>query len=537
MRIGFDVNPLIAHGHRGIGQTTFAMARSLIEAASPGKGDADRVRLYIDRQYVERMGGGHVLLAPFSDIAGRARPAVLREVAGPAELPAEVRRDGLDLLHLNDYFYPLYRAEDVLGGAFRPTRLVLTVRDIFPILFPDQNPVGCQRLRSQLLPVLDRVDQIIAISAWTREELVRYLGIAADRIEVIHHGVNGARFRPRPAAALDRVRRRYRLDRPFILYTAALDGRKNHRVLVRAFARFAREFPAKWDLVLTGPGTPGSDLLQTVAGGGLEGRVHFLGLVPPAELPFLYSAAAVFAFPSLYEGFGNPVLEAMASGVPVVASRATSIPEVAGDAALLLDPLDVIAWADALLRLATNPGLRAMLREKGLARARHLSWEAAARRLLACYRGMLDRPPVATPRPAATTPPVAGSRATDVRLRVEGAATGQRRRLRRSKGGNPMVTAVIGCGRAGLPLALALADAGMSVIGVEADPRCSHRSRRVCADTAITWSVAGIAGRRFLRIACAPAGFWRGNRSGIRSLTVMTTRAGANRLSRRFPGS
>lgn len=465
MRIGFDVNPLIAHGHRGIGQTTFAMARSLLEATLLGEGDSYRLRLYIDRQYTEQLdGGGHALLAPFANRTDRARPAVLRAVAAPAELPAQAGRDGLDLLHLNDYFFPLYRAEDVCSGAFRPTRLVLTVRDIFPLLFPDQNVAGCQRLKANLLPLLDQVDQIVAISAWTREELVRHLGISADRIEVIHHGVDGTRFRPRPTATLDRVRRRYKLARPFIFYTAALDGRKNHQVLVEAFVRFAREVPERWDLVLAGPGAPWPDLMQTVAQGGLEGHVHFLGLVPPTELPFLYSAAAIFAFPSLYEGFGNPVLEAMASGVPVLAARATSVPEVAGDAALLVDPRDVTAWGDALIELVARPGLRAMLRDKGLARARHFSWQAAARRLLACYRGVMERPPVATPAR------VADERGTGGRSRVEGAATGQRPRCGRSKGENPMVIAVIGCGRAGLPLALALAGTGVRVIGVEADP-------------------------------------------------------------------
>jgi glycosyltransferase involved in cell wall biosynthesis len=186
------------------------------------------------------------------------------------------------------------------------------------------------------------------------------------------------------------VIRRYGIRRPYCLFVGNLEPRKNLPRLIEAFGLLRRHGLAPADLpqlVLAGTrGWLSSGIFRAAAGQGLEAPdIVFTGYVPPADLPALYAGAACFVFPSLYEGFGLPVLEAMACGTPVVASTASSLPEVAGDAALLVDPHDVEGLAGALRRLWGDAELRADLRERGLQRATLYSWERTARLTLDVY--------------------------------------------------------------------------------------------------------------------------------------------------------
>lgn len=392
MRIGFDLNPIViaTHRERGIGRSTYSLARHLVELSSSRE----------DERWADTYGKVDAFFFYFRTPNRRSEAAPpipfqlsranfhvgWRPLPTHAVLPGHAHDDRLSLLHLQDYLHPLYSPGQLPPRGRLPFRLLITVQDIIPLLFP-WNQKGAHRLRNNLLPALERVDRVVTASERTRQDLVEYLGLCPGMVTVIPYGVSRWRFRPdHMPAALDRCRRLYRLVHPYILYVAALDRRKNHALLVKAFATFVRQRREPWLLALAGPGHPGQELMHLIRQEALEERVRFLGHVPDAHLPLIYGAARTFAFPSLYEGFSNPALEAMASGVPVVASSAGAIPEVAGDAALLEDPYDPTAWAEALWHLAEDDSLRARLTARGLIRADAFSWRRSARLHLDFYR-------------------------------------------------------------------------------------------------------------------------------------------------------
>jgi len=221
--------------------------------------------------------------------------------------------------------------------------------------------------------------EVIAVSAATRDDLVRFYGAAPDRIAVVHHGLDHDRFRPiEDPGALEETRRRYGIDSPYLLHVGTIHPRKNLTVILRALADLrARGL----DVCLALAGGLGWRAEEVIARGG-EG-VRWLGYVAEGDLPALMSGARALVMPSLYEGFGMPVLEAMACGIPVVCSRASSLPEVAGDAALLVDPQDDQAWACTLSRVLRDEDLRASLVSRGLKRAARFTWERCAQETLA----------------------------------------------------------------------------------------------------------------------------------------------------------
>jgi glycosyltransferase involved in cell wall biosynthesis len=224
--------------------------------------------------------------------------------------------------------------------------------------------------------------------------LQRVWGVAAAKITVLLSGVN-ERFRPvADPAALRALRARYNLgDAPFVLAVGTVQPRKNYPLLVRAFRRVADRHPHRL-VIAGGKGWMPEALLAEIDRQGLGDRVVLTGFVDDADLPALYSSADLHAFPSLYEGFGLPLLEAMACGTPVLSSNASSLPEVArgpngGDAAVLLPPDDETAWAQAMLKVIEDPAERDRLVAAGHEQARRFSWTRSARQLLALYDALI----------------------------------------------------------------------------------------------------------------------------------------------------
>jgi len=219
-----------------------------------------------------------------------------------------------------------------------------------------------------------RSEKVIAISESTKRDIVSLLEIEEEKISVTHLGVD-KRFRPvTEEQELAGVRRKYNLPPKYILYVGLIEPRKNLEALVDAY--HADSLHTEFDLVLAGNlGWGYAPLLEKVANSRIRNRIHMPGYIADTDLPALFSMAATFAYPSVYEGFGLPVLEAMACGTPVITSQVSSLPEVAGDAAILVDPSDRKALALALQKVLSDDHLRKSLSEKGIRRARLFTWE------------------------------------------------------------------------------------------------------------------------------------------------------------------
>lgn len=301
-----------------------------------------------------------------------------------ARLSADVLARPPDLLFVPAHVIPL-------GAPLqRRTRTVVTIHDLGYLHFPEAH-TRAHRLYLRLSTAWSArvAHRVIAVSAATRADLVRYTGVAPAKISVIHHGV-AAHFAPVASQPMiTAVQARHAIDRPYFLFVGTVQPRKNLERVIAAFAALAvSQQPL---LVIAGKkGWLTAAIERRAQELGVADRVRFVGYLPDADLPPLLSGALGFVFPSLYEGFGMPVLEAMACGTPVLTATTSSLPEVAGDAALLVDPCDTSAIADGLRRLASEPQLRAELGARGRARAARFTWRACAEATLRVLQQAAD---------------------------------------------------------------------------------------------------------------------------------------------------
>jgi len=290
--------------------------------------------------------------------------------------------DPPDLLFVPSHVLPL----------LHPHRSVVTVHDLGFLYHPEAHTLSQNLyLRWSTRHNARAATRILADSQATRRDLVRYYPIPDSKIAVVYPGRDETLAPVTDPALLSDVRARYGLAGPFLLYVGTLHPRKNLVRLVQAFGSLlrsstdgARSPMAELQLVLAGQkGWLYDDILDQVRRLGLSDRVVLTGYVPDDDLPALLSGALAFVFPSLYEGFGLPLLEAMACGTPIICSNAASLPEVAGDAALLVDPTDTDALAEALARLVADEGLRRELVDRGFRQMRRFSWRRCAEETLA----------------------------------------------------------------------------------------------------------------------------------------------------------
>jgi glycosyltransferase involved in cell wall biosynthesis len=270
-----------------------------------------------------------------------------------------------------------HATEHLLPNVRSPA--VLTVHDLIFERYPEHHTRANRLFLKMAMPLFLRAaDAVIAVSRQSMADIVEFYRItAAEKFHIIYEGVDPV-FQPVTCIEAARVRDQYSAGRPYLLMVGTLEPRKNHATALRALARLkAAGYPQH--LVITGgEGWLFAPVRRLVDELGLAGEVHFAGYVPLADLTALYSGADCVLVPSLYEGFGFPVLEAMACGTPVVCSNASSLPEVAGDAALLVAPTDVDACAAAVRRILEDASLAASLRERGLKQAARFRWENCA---------------------------------------------------------------------------------------------------------------------------------------------------------------
>jgi glycosyltransferase involved in cell wall biosynthesis len=297
-----------------------------------------------------------------------------------AWLPLRLRRDRLDLLHS-------------MGTTTPPVAGVPSVVSVLDLIYhhyPETFPRAARAGLELLVPLgARRADRVIAISEAGKRDLVANLKLPPDKVDVVHLGFGiDETPEPAPEAAL---RARFGLRGRVVMTVAPALRHKNLGRLIAAFALVATDDPDLALVIVGHKGLEGDALRRQAAEAGLADRVVFTGWVDDAELEGLYALADVFAYPSLMEGFGIPLLEAMRRGVPVASSNLTSLPEVAGDAAEFFDPLDEAAMAAALRRLLADDARRAELIERGHRRAREFTWEKSARELLAVYGRVLSR--------------------------------------------------------------------------------------------------------------------------------------------------
>lgn len=305
---------------------------------------------------------------------GRAKPA--RVAAESTWLAEAGRRRRVELMHH-------------AGGILPPVRrapAVLTVHDLQPLVMPANFSAAKRTFSRIAVPRSARAARLIVTpSEHVRASVVDQLGVSGHRVRVVPHGIEPRPTSPTPEAVAE-LRRRHGLDGPFFVYPAITYPHKNHLVLLRALAAVAERVPDA-ALVLTGRAGQTEALVAAEAERlGVADRVKRLGRVDRTELDVLYADATALVFPSRFEGFGAPVLEAMSRGCPVIAAAATALPEVVGDAGVLVDPDDAPAWSAAMVAMATDEADRERYRQLGLVRAAGFTWDRAAAALADSYR-------------------------------------------------------------------------------------------------------------------------------------------------------
>ena len=307
-------------------------------------------------------------------------------IAEQIRIPLALRREGVTLFHAPHYVLP----------PLVPCRSVVTIHDCIHLMFPQYLPnrMALAYARVSIALAARRATRVMTVSESSKRDILRFFDVEPDKISVIYNGID-ERFGLEPREEdVARVRERYQLQDPFVLYAGNVKPHKNLERLIEAFDLVRKRGFNQLKLVLIGDEiSKYAELRRAVHSHQLHKYVRFLGYLPEETLAAMYRLAGVFVFPSLYEGFGLPPLEAMASGTPVVTSNVSSLPEVAGGAAILVDPYDPVSIADGVARVLGDASLRQELRVKGLARARQFSWETYIRRVREIYQQAAgDRP-------------------------------------------------------------------------------------------------------------------------------------------------
>lgn len=368
MRVAID-GMLLGHRYSGVEESITSLAQALARS-----GTRDYMLYGHDCPAVRSLASSR-LRVTLSHCPAQVR--ILRILWEQTVLPLWLKRDRMDVLHAPGYVAPL----------LAPAPVVVTVYDLIALLHPELCTRSNHWHYRLLVPLsVRKATRIVVPSTATREALIRLVPSAAARLRVVPLGLSDAFTVIRDLSATGRLRRKYGLQESFILFVGRSEPKKNLVRLIEAYALLRRAGITSQQLVLAG--TPSWDrnaVAQAVRRHGVEGSVTSTGFIPREDLPLLYNMASLFVFPSLYEGFGLPPLEAMACGVPVIASTRGALPETTGGAALLVDPLSPPDIAQAVQAVLTRADLRHDLIARGLRRAREFSWDRAATAMDAIY--------------------------------------------------------------------------------------------------------------------------------------------------------
>jgi glycosyltransferase involved in cell wall biosynthesis len=373
MRIGFSTS-VIQRGKTGIAQHVFALLREMELVAIE-----HQFVLYIleeDIPLFKELGDKFERVV----VEEKWRPAVRNIVWHQTKLPGLARKHRLDVVHVPSYRRLLWNA---------PCPRVATIHDLAPFHVSGKYDVGRMFYGKVVVKRLARrQDKIIAISRNTARDIERFFGISQSEVQVIHNGLEHHRFFPgNRELAKKVVAERFGLSKPFFLYVARLEHpAKNHVRLIEAFEQFKRGGGADWQLAFGGSDWHGAEVIhERIKNSAEAGSIKSLGFIKDAELPDLYRAAECFVYPSMYEGFGLPPVEAMACGTPVISSSRGALEEVVADAAVIVEPEDVGSISRALQRMAQEARLREEMRVRGKLRAKQFDWKGTAEQTLGVY--------------------------------------------------------------------------------------------------------------------------------------------------------
>ncbi|MCG8432308.1 MAG: glycosyltransferase [Candidatus Omnitrophica bacterium] len=325
----------------------------------------------------------------------RSRFLLLRILAGIKRLiweqvivPFRIFRGRISVFHGPAFICHLWKTSPA----------VITIHDVAYLVYPEKFVSAYRYYLKFWIPRCIRAaDKVITVSHSSRKDIIRMLDVPAGKVEVIYNGKVDSFRVICDEALLSSCRRRYGLPKRYILYLGTLEPRKNIRGLVKGYARFRALCPdLDHKLVLGGGrGWMYEDIFTLIEEMGLDDEVRIIGYIPQKDLPLIYNGAQLFVYPSFYEGFGLPVVEAMACGVPVITSNTSSLPEIVGDAGLMVEPVDYGAMAEAMRRVLTDGSMRKRMVERGLLRAEKFTWEKTAESTLALYRRIMDKSPKA----------------------------------------------------------------------------------------------------------------------------------------------
>ncbi len=383
MRVAFDLRPALKKNsrRRGIGKYTLELARALLELRDPTL----QLILYGCGNEKPDLPEGRY---EYRSLFQLSKPSRLSWLPDRLVLPRQLSKDNAQLFHAND----------ITSIALRPgLRTVVTVHDLIPLVFAKEMkrsiPWDYRLALRQAFHRIRKADLVVTDSAHSKGDIAQRLQIDPNRIAVVYPGCDCSFAPVDPELARQRLARAFGLAQPFLFYVGGTDFRKNLACLVEAFAEIRRS-GYEGLLVMAGETFKWSieevrELRKRIAGHGVEPFVVFPGFVTAEQLVDLYSACEVFVFPSLYEGFGLPVLEALKCGAAVLTTRVSSIPEVAGEAAVYFDPEDPTDLVRGFLEIKSDPLRSAALRKKGQARAASFTWGQAAQQLLTLYDSLL----------------------------------------------------------------------------------------------------------------------------------------------------
>jgi glycosyltransferase involved in cell wall biosynthesis len=378
MNIGLSTSA-IQRGKSGVAQYVFALVEALLRHAG-----RHHLTLFVleDDLPLFDFAEENTTIMPVSE---SVRSPVKNILWHQTVLPLLARAHRLDVLHVPSYRRMLWP---------RPCALVATIHDLAPFRVPgkyDWKRMLYGRIGARWLA--HRQHKIIAVSQNTCADVLAFFKLSAEKVSVIHNGLDHTRFFPDSIEDAKRfAMRQYDLREPFFLYVARLEHPgKNHVRLIEAFNRFKAETRSEWQLVFAGSNWHGAHTIRaTIGQSPFSSDIRCLGFVENDAVPMLYRAATAFVYPSLFEGFGFPPLEAMACGCPVLCSTRGALGEIVGDAAATVNPDDVSALTTQLAALACDPALRAKLRAAGLERARRFDWQRTASKTLDVYAAAIE---------------------------------------------------------------------------------------------------------------------------------------------------